>query len=132
MMKRYGLFITLMFLCLCIFSQTLGKGSKIEGATKEAADKLYDSEKYEEAAEYYESLIANCGVAPELYYNLGNCYYKLADIPHAILNYERALLLDPGDADIRENLAIARGKTIDKVTPRQRCFSFRGGIILSI
>ncbi|MCM1311992.1 MAG: tetratricopeptide repeat protein [Bacteroides sp.] len=121
-MKRYCLFMTLMFACLCMFAQTLGRGTKIEGATKEAADKLYGSEKYEEAAEYYESLIANDGVASELYYNLGNCYYKLSDIPHAILNYERALLLDPGDADIRENLAIARGKTIDKVTPPSEMF----------
>lgn len=121
-MKRYSLFITFVFLCLCMFSQTVGTGTKIEGATKEAADKLYGSEKYEEAAKYYESLITNCGVASELYYNLGNCYYKLDDIPHAILNYERALLLNPGDTDIRENLAIARGKTIDKVTPPSEMF----------
>ncbi len=121
-MKRFCLFMTSLYMCLSVFSQTLGSGIKIDGATKEKADNLYRNEKYEEAAEHYESLIANSGVSPELYYNLGNCYYKLADIPHAILNYERALLLDPGDVDIRENLALVRGKTVDKVTPASEMF----------
>jgi hypothetical protein len=39
-----------------------------------------------------------------------------------VLNYERAILLDPGDADIRANLALARGKTIDKVVPPSEMF----------
>ena len=55
------------------------------------------------------------GEAAEVYYNLGNSYYKADDIAKAILNYERALLLQPGNADIRANLEIARSKTIDKV-----------------
>ena len=46
-----------------------------------------------------------------IYYNLGNSYYKADDIARAILNYERALLLEPGNADIRANLEIARSKT---------------------
>lgn len=46
---------------------------------------------------------------------MGNSYYKADDIAKAILNYERALLLQPGNADIRANLEIARSKTIDKV-----------------
>ena len=48
---------------------------------------------------------------------MGNSYYKADDIARAILNYERALLLEPGNADIRANLEIARSKTIDKVIP---------------
>ena len=64
----------------------------------------------------------NEGVASEVYYNLGNCYYKMDEIPLAVLNYERAFLLDPGDADIRANLALARGKTIDKVVPPSEMF----------
>lgn len=46
---------------------------------------------------------------------MGNSYYKADDIAKAILNYERALLLQPGNADIRANLEIARSKTVDKV-----------------
>jgi hypothetical protein len=46
----------------------------------------------------------------------------LDDVARAILNYERALLLDQGDEDIRANLALARGKTIDKVTSASEMF----------
>ena len=44
------------------------------------------------------------------------------EIPLAVLNYERALLLSPGDADIRFNLQMARSKTIDKITPESEMF----------
>ena len=51
-----------------------------------------------------------------------NSYYKTDNIAHAILNYERALILQPDNADIRANLDIARSKTIDKVTPIPEVF----------
>lgn len=91
-------------------------------ATKAEADALYEQERYQAAAAAYEAVLKTDGVAAELYYNLGNCYYKLEDIPQAVLNYERAFLLDPGDADIRANLALARGKTVDKVVPPSEMF----------
>ena len=91
-------------------------------SNKTEADALYEKEQYRDAVEAYESVLKNDGVAPEVYYNLGNCYYKLDEIPLAVLNYERAFLLDPGDADIRANLALARGKTIDKVVPPSEMF----------
>lgn len=91
--------------------------------TKSDADELYKKEKYTEAVTAYETLLkSEEGVSAALYYNLGNAYYKLDNIPLAILNYERALLLEPGDGDIRANLALARGKTIDKVTPPSEMF----------
>lgn len=91
--------------------------------TKAEADNLYKQQKYAEAAQAYEALLRSGeGVSAPLYYNLGNAYYKLDDIPHAILNYERALLIEPGDGDIRANLALARGKTTDKVTPPSEMF----------
>ncbi len=91
-------------------------------ATKASADALYEKEDYEAAAQMYEDIIVTQGTSADIYYNLGNCYYKLRDIAHAILNYERALLLDQGDSDIRTNLAIARGMTVDKVTPPSELF----------
>ncbi len=91
-------------------------------STKAEADALYEKEQYKEAAAAYEAVLKNEGVAAEVYYNLGNCYYKQDEIPLAVLNYERAFLLDPGDADIRANLALARGKTIDKVVPPSEMF----------
>lgn len=51
----------------------------------------------------------------ELYYNLGNAYFRVNDIAHARLNYERALLLDPGDRDIRHNIEYVSTKIEDKI-----------------
>ena len=62
------------------------------------------------------------GASAELYYNLGNAYYRTENITRAVLNYERALLLSPGDADIRFNLQLARSKTIDKIVPESEMF----------
>lgn len=90
--------------------------------TKEQADALYEKEDYEAAARIYEGLLRHNGPSVNIYYNLGNCYYKLDNIPYSILNYERALLLNPGDDDVRTNIAMARGKTEDKVTPASEMF----------
>ncbi len=111
-MKRIFL-ISIMLACVSLMQATI---------TKADADALYEKGNYEEAAAAYESLLKVEGLAAEVYYNLGNCYYKLDKIPFAVLNYERALLLDPGDGDIRANLALARGKTVDKVVPPSEMF----------
>ena len=82
--------------------------------TKSAADSLYMKENYKDAIKAYDYIIDNKGISPELYYNLGNCYYRTDSFALAILNYERALKLDPSDADIRTNLSLARTKIKDK------------------
>lgn len=85
-----------------------------DNVTKAQGDSAYMRNDYASAIQIYESLLIK-GEAAEIYYNLGNSYYKTDDIAKAILNYERALLLQPGNADVRANLEIARSKTIDKV-----------------
>ena len=85
------------------------------------AETAYASEQYGAAIEIYESLLKNYGASAELYYNLGNSYYKTGRIAQAILNYERALLIKPGDSDIRFNLELARLQT-DKIEPLQEFF----------
>lgn len=89
--------------------------------TKENADSAYVQENYTQAIKDYEELLEN-GVSADLYYNLGNAYYRTDNITRAVLNYERALLLSPGDKDIRFNLQMARSKTIDKITPESEMF----------
>ena len=89
--------------------------------TKAEADSAYVHEQYQQAITDYEALLKG-GVSADLYYNLGNAYYRTDNITKAILNYERALLLSPGDADIRFNLQMARSKTIDKITPESEMF----------
>ena len=72
-------------------------------------------------ADNYEELLKQ-GPSVELYYNLGNAYFRTDNITRAVLNYERALLLSPGDDDIKFNLQMARSKTIDKITPKSEMF----------
>jgi tetratricopeptide (TPR) repeat protein len=90
-------------------------------ATKSTADSAYINGNYQEAIKGYESLLKQ-GASAELYYNLGNAYYRTENITRAVLNYERALLLSPGDGDIRFNLQLARSKTIDKIVPESEMF----------
>lgn len=92
-----------------------------DGITKAVGDSAYLKNDYASAVHIYETLLKN-GEATEVYYNLGNSYYKSGDIAKAILNYERALLLQPGNVDVRANLEIARAKTIDKVVPVAEVF----------
>lgn len=89
-------------------------GSKLEDATKAEGDSAYIRNDFASAIQIYESLLRK-GESADVYYNLGNSYYKINEIAKAILNYEKALLLQPGNGDIRANLEIARGKTVDKV-----------------
>lgn len=99
-----------------IFSNdTSGDIAKAEG------DSAYIKEDYATAIQVYETLLKN-GEAADVYYNLGNSYYKIGEIAKAVLNYERALLLQPGNNDIRANLEVARAKTIDKVEPVPEVF----------
>lgn len=89
---------------------------------KAEADSAYAAEEFERAAFLYRSLIAQNGESAEIYYNLGNCYYRQDSLARAILYYERARLFDPADADIRMNLDLARAKTVDKVVPQTELF----------
>lgn len=89
--------------------------------TKSNADTEYKKGNYQQAVKDYEEILDN-GVSAEIYYNLGNAYYRLDNIPKAVIAYERALLLAPGDKDIRVNLQMAQSKTIDKITPESEMF----------
>ena len=95
--------------------------AQLEDVTKAEGDSAYIKEDYAAAIQIYETLLKK-GEAAEVYYNLGNSYYKVGEIAKSVLNYERALLLNPGNSDIRANLEVARAKTIDKVEPVPEVF----------
>ena len=89
--------------------------------TKQSADQFYKTGNYHQAIKEYGELLKK-GVSPELYYNLGNAYFRTDNITQAVLAYERARLLSPGNSDINFNLQFARSKTIDKITPENEMF----------
>ena len=88
----------------------------INGNTEEnEANKMYQENDYQKAIDLYNQVLDKGVESAAVYYNLGNCYYKLGEIGKSILNYERALLLHPGDKDIKYNLALAQRATVDKI-----------------
>ena len=99
-----------------------GEGQQL---SKAVADSLYAAEQYQTAADIYEHLLADNGQSAAVCYNLGNAYYRLGMYAKAILNYERAVLLDPSDSDVRANLALAYSKTVDKYESEGQMFYTR-------
>jgi len=81
------------------------------------ANEAYSKNDFQTAAGLYEELLKTNGESAVVYYNLGNSYYKLNKVAPSILNFERALLLEPGNSNIRFNLEIAKLKAVDKIEP---------------
>ena len=86
----------------------------------EQGNKFYEKENYKAAISSYESIVNSGKQSAELYFNLGNCYYKLHEVAPSIYNYEKALLLSPNDTEIKTNLEFARKLAVDdiKVIPK--------------
>jgi tetratricopeptide (TPR) repeat protein len=81
------------------------------------ANQLYTDGNYQEAATTYQNILQSGQHSAELYYNLGNSYYKLNDVAPAIYNYEKALQLDPGNVEVLNNLKFAQQMRVDTMEP---------------
>ena len=91
----------------------------------EEGNKLYSAGSYTEAAASYNQILSLGFASGEVYYNLGNCHYKLGETGRAILNYERARKWMPRDPDLAANLMMANLKVVDQVTPLPQWFGAR-------
>lgn len=79
------------------------------------ANTLYQQKQYDSAAVYFEKLAALKPEEAVVYYNLGNTYYRLNRIGPAVLNYERALQLDPSDKKAKDNLSLAQSRISNRI-----------------
>ncbi|MBR2501126.1 MAG: tetratricopeptide repeat protein [Rikenellaceae bacterium] len=79
------------------------------------ANTAYVNANYPRAIELYHSIEDQGLASAKLYYNMGNAYFKTDDMGHAILYYNKALRLSPGDQDIRYNLDVANSYTKDRI-----------------
>jgi len=113
-MKRIILFLSLI-LCFGQFAFSQMNAVKL-------ANDLYAKGDYSNAAKQYEKILSNNGVAPEIYYNLGNSFYKSNEIGRSILNYERALRISPSFDDAKFNLELAQLKVVDNIVPSPTFF----------
>ncbi|MBQ7639553.1 MAG: BatD family protein [Bacteroidales bacterium] len=107
---RKGALLFAALLCLGTFTARAAEDSRWEEAAA-----AYTSADYATALDTYRSIADEGLVSADLWYNIAGCYFKLGDIPHAILYYEKCLKLAPAHADARNNLDICRQFTLDKI-----------------
>lgn len=101
---------------LCFFMQIIAEESLFTQANQK-----YKSEDYSSAAILYDSIVSSGFESSEIYYNLGNCSYKIKDWGNAIWYYEKSLLLKKNKKTI-ENLKLTKLKIIDKIEPLPTLF----------
>ena len=87
-------------------------------------NRLYQESDFEDALASYLRLVEAGFESGEVYYNIGNTYFKLGELAQAILYYERARRLLPGDEDVQVNLDLARSLTVDEIEPLPRFWLF--------
>ena len=105
MYNMFKLFLILFF---------LNTQSQVEVVFDEG-NALYNQGNYTEAIEKYTSIINNGFESAELYYNLGNAYYKINDIANSIFYFEKSLLLDLNNNETKNNLSFSQNMTIDRI-----------------
>ena len=98
------------FFILLIFSNT----QSIDNLFEESND-LYTNGDYQNAVEGYLDILKSGFESAELYFNIGNSFYKLNNIPDSNFYYEKAKSISPNDDDILTNLIFAKNLRIDKI-----------------
>ncbi|UCD22956.1 MAG: tetratricopeptide repeat protein [Gemmatimonadota bacterium] len=88
-------------------------------------NRLYQEGQFEAALESYLRIEQQGLESGALYFNIANAYFKLGDLGHSILYYERARRLLPRDEDVLSNLELARSLTADEITPLPGFWLFR-------
>lgn len=116
--------LSLAVLFLVLFTQTVGFASEGEA--------MYEAGNFKAAIDYYEHEIADNQLSADIYYNLGNAYFRNGEIGKAIWGYESALKLDPDHEDALYNLEFVNAQTKDKLdVSRQGIGHWFSGILFS-
>jgi tetratricopeptide (TPR) repeat protein len=115
--------IVLFFACL-LFTFLTVRADNISQLMQDG-NTAYQEKKYSLAAVNYNKVISQGYESPGLYFNLGNAYFKMDSLPEAILYYEKARKINPGDEDILFNLRIANSKIVDKIDVLPELFYIR-------
>lgn len=113
---------TIILTLLLLFASTLK--ASVEDSFAEA-NNMYKDGNYQGAIDVYHSILDQGYASAALYYNMGNAYFRNDDLGAAILNYERALKIDPSDKEIQQNLDYANSKTLDRINKVPELFITR-------
>lgn len=101
-------------LLIIIICTVIGYGAPKAQSLMQQADSLYSLEDYRAAIKLYQKAIDTDGISPEIYYNLGNAYYRIGNLGRSVLCYQRALNIDPSYDDARTNLNFVKTKILDR------------------
>lgn len=104
--KIYSIFIALL---VCLNIQANDNYNLLR------AEEAYAAGEYDNALTIYTSVLEKGYESADLYYNIANCYFRKGELAPSILNYERALRLDPSHEDAEHNLEFAESKTVDRI-----------------
>lgn len=113
-MKRRSIFVLVAFLIVSISKLYALDSLSNEQYIQQAAE-LYQHEEYRQALDNYLKIVDDGNEGMILFYNIGNCYFKLHEKSQALLWYERALRLDPSNEDIKHNISYINQTLIDKI-----------------
>lgn len=130
--RRHVLGVLLAVVALSAMGVDARAGSAQEGAEGPdphalvaEGNRLYQEENFEGAIEAYRSVLDTGLESGDLYFNLGNAWFRAGELGPAILAWERAARFLPGDPDVRANLELARSLTVDEVTPQEPFWLFQ-------
>lgn len=130
MKKKYTLFR--LYICFCfalfhsvsVFGFSTGQASSdsIRSTERVLTDAIsaYSAKDYVAAIHLFENIKKECinelalNERSKIYYNLGSCYYRVKDYPHAVLSYQRALRCNPANKDAAFNLELTQSKLTDR------------------
>jgi hypothetical protein len=104
-------------LLVAVFIAGPAAGAQSPDSAFARATELYRAGAFSDAAKTLESIVAQGVASGEVYYNLGNAYYRDGNVGRAILAFERAARLLPSDNDVAHNLRLARLKAVDRIDP---------------
>lgn len=113
--KKYNQLKSGLYLLLLLAMPALSYGSDATTKLFEQGNQQYTKGQYQQAVKSYQEALGDGYQSATIYFNLGNAYFKLDDVPSALLYYEKAHKLNPGDEDINYNIRFANSKTTDKI-----------------
>lgn len=118
-MKKLLLFL------LILLTYTISFAADSYNSWWQAANKFYAQKEYDSAAAYYEKIAAQNPNDATVYYNLGNTYYRLNLVGPAVLNYERALKINPDNKEAQDNLYLTQNRISNRILSEPDIFFVR-------
>ncbi len=122
---QYLVFAVFMGLSVAVYSAGSPQDAIVEG------NMLYGKNQFDKAIQKYLTVLNQGYEAPELYYNLGNAYFKTNDFTNAIYYFEKSIKLNPADESAQFNLKVCNTKIADKIEEVPQLFIKRWWISLS-